>query len=330
MPRKRKTDETFRKEVFELTGDDYTFLDDYVTSKIKIRVLHRTCGHTYEIEPRIFLKGNRCPECARNIHSKRMKGKRSSKKTDRQFKEEVYEVVGSEYSFLEEYKGSTKKIKIRHNNELCNNHTYEVSPNSFLSGGNRCPICSASGLKKTNQQFNKEVYEQVKDEYTFLDKYIQSLVKIPVRHNICGTTYKVAPSVFLTGKRCPKCFESKGEKAIAEYLTSNGYVYKPEFIFRDLKPKGYLRFDFAIADIKNNKIQLIEFDGEQHFKSVEGWGGAESFSRICHYDRLKNNYAKENNIPLLRIPYWEFDNIESLVGSFLETIQSKEVEVTDR
>ena len=27
-------------------------------------------------------------------------------------------------------------------------------------------------------------------------------------------------------------------------------------------------------------------------------------------DEIKNKYCKENNIPLIRIPYWEKDNME--------------------
>jgi len=35
-------------------------------------------------------------------------------------------------------------------------------------------------------------------------------------------------------------------------------------------------------------------------------------------DKIKSNYAKEKNIKLLRIPYWEFDNIEKMLKKELE------------
>lgn len=57
------------------------------------------------------------------------------KKTNEEFIQEVRKLVGDEYNFLEPYRGKAVKIKVRH--EPCG-HTYPVTPNSFLSGGNRC------------------------------------------------------------------------------------------------------------------------------------------------------------------------------------------------
>ena len=65
------------------------------------------------------------------------------------------------------------------------------------------------------------------------------------------------------------------------------------------------RYDFAI--IKDNEIiRLIEFDGEQHFNDIQSWGGLELQQQR---DKVKNEYALSHNIPLVRIPYWERDNI---------------------
>ena len=33
---------------------------------------------------------------------------------------------------------------------------------------------------------------------------------------------------------------------------------------------------------------------------------------------LKDKYCKENNIPLTRIPYWDFDNIEEIIEGLIE------------
>ena len=48
----------------------------------------------------------------------------------------VYELVGDEYIFLEEYKYSTIPLKVRHNK--CG-HIYYVAPYKFVSRGSRCP-----------------------------------------------------------------------------------------------------------------------------------------------------------------------------------------------
>ena len=70
-----------------------------------------------------------------------------------------------------------------------------------------------------------------------------------------------------------------------------------------------LRFDFAIFD--NDKIShLIEYDGEFHFRKLYE---SHDFERQKLHDKLKNEYCVKNNIPLIRIPYWEKDNISEIL-----------------
>lgn len=101
---------------------------------------------------------------------------------------------------------------------------------------------------------------------------------------------------------CGCYHRSIGATKILTVLTDNNINFITEYSFLDL-PKS--RFDFAI--IENNQIiRLIEFDGEQHFKDVPKWGGLELQQKR---DKIKNEYALTNNIPLVRIPYWEQENI---------------------
>lgn len=78
-------------------------------------------------------------------------------------------------------------------------------------------------------------------------------------------------------------------------------------------------FDFGIYE--NNKlIKIIEYDGEGHYKSIEAWGGEEKLKLQQERDERKNQWCKENNINLLRIPYWDYNNIniEYLFPNFPE------------
>lgn len=97
---------------------------------------------------------------------------------------------------------------------------------------------------------------------------------------------------------------SLGEQKIIDILEENNISFAKEFKFSELKNK---RYDFAIFNKDNNLIRLVEFDGEQHFKPAK-WG-RESFERTQQSDLIKNYFAFEHNIPLVRIPYWEKDNI---------------------
>ena len=58
---------------------------------------------------------------------------------------------------------------------------------------------------------------------------------------------------------------------------------------------------------------LIEFQGKQHYKPVSAYGGEEQFKVQQEHDRRKRQYANDNNIKLLEIPYWDYENIEEIL-----------------
>ena len=59
---------------------------------------------------------------------------------------------------------------------------------------------------------------------------------------------------------------------------------------------------------------LIEFQGKQHYKPVSAYGGEEQFKVQQEHDKRKRQYAKDNNINLLEIAYWDFNNIEEILS----------------
>jgi hypothetical protein len=77
-----------------------------------------------------------------------------------------------------------------------------------------------------------------------------------------------------------------------------------------------LRFDFYLPNLN----LLIEYDGEGHYKAIFGSTIEEKQKNLedCKKrDKIKDDWAKANNIPLLRIPYWDFDKIEELIEAFI-------------
>ncbi len=54
----------------------------------------------------------------------------------------------------------------------------------------------------------------------------------------------------------------------------------------------------------------IEFDGEFHYKPLMG---IDEFAKGYVRDEIKNKYCAENNIYLIRIPYWEKENLEKII-----------------
>lgn len=124
----------------------------------------------------------------------------------------------------------------------------------------------------------------------------------------CGNNDVIVAGLSLrTGKTlsCGCLTRSAGEENIENILKSTSIRFKAEYVYLDLKSddNGYLRYDFAILDSNNHPIRLIEFDGEQHFRPVDIFGGQDKFNIVQRNDELKNQYAISHNIPLVRIPY---------------------------
>lgn len=104
---------------------------------------------------------------------------------------------------------------------------------------------------------------------------------------------------------------SKGEEKIEKLLRSHRISFQREVSFSDLKSlKGnLLRFDFAVFKGKQ-LVCLIEFDGEQHFHRVPYFQKTISeFKQTQEWDRRKNAYCLRKKIPLIRVPYWDYDNL---------------------
>lgn len=132
--------------------------------------------------------------------------------------------------------------------------------------------------------------------------------------NLCGKEHNCRMNVLLEGSLACDCFRnhSSGEMAVKTVLLNNDISYKAEYTFSDLYDKGKLRYDFALFN-KDKLIGLIEYDGEQHFATG---GFFNSDGAVQRRDSIKDEYAASRNIPLLRIPYNKFFEVEKLVLDF--------------
>ena len=295
---KKRTNESWVSEVYELVGNEYTFLEPYTRARDPILVVHNKCGLEYRVKPNNFKSGKRCPTCSIRL-------------SQEDFDERVMKAVGNEYTFLEPYFKNRHKIKVRHN--ICG-HEYKVTPNNFFKG-RRCPKCWDMSRRKTQEEFESDVYDIFKDEYTVLGEYVTAVDNIEMKHNKCGHIYSTMPATVMRGSGCPRCKSSKGERAIARYLDEKNINYSEEHSFPDLKDKQVLRYDFAIYDNDDNLVLLIEFDGEQHFTRYWSEKDGRGLLKRQSRDMAKNNYADWKKIPIIRIPYTEINNVEWILDS---------------
>lgn len=303
---KKKTNEEFISEVYNLVKDDYIFLEEYINAKTKILCKHNTkeCGYQWKTSPNNFLSGIRCPKCF-GTH----------KKTTKQIKQEIYDLVGDEYSLLSNYINAKTKIKLKHNS--CG-FEFKVLSRVFINRGQRCPDCAIKRIKeklsKNTQEFKQELYQKYNNEFTVLGEYVNIDTHIELVHNVCGHRWEVVPYNILNKSYCPKCSKnvSKQERKIMKILEENKITYQKEYRINECRNILPLPFDFGI--FANDKLFcLLEYDGRQHEFPVDHFGGQEKFKERIKNDQIKNEYCQNNNIKLIRISRKQKDSLEKIL-----------------
>lgn len=132
----------------------------------------------------------------------------------------------------------------------------------------------------------------------------------------CNNTFILPTSRLQTSQGCGCQTTSSGVRKILDLLNKNNISYTTEKTFNTCifpKTNRKARFDFWV-----NNQYLIEFDGLQHFKANGGWSNEEALKETQKRDNFKNQWCKKNNIPLIRIPYWQENNL-TIKDLLLET-----------
>jgi len=232
-------------------------------------------------------------------------------------------IHGNKYNYdLVEYKKSNIKIKI-----FCNNcqNIFEQTPGSHLYGKG-CKICHLSNIRCNTEEFILKASIIHGNLYNYdLVEYVDSNVKIKIKCNQCQNVFEQRPRKHLSNHGCPKCNESKGEIRVARYLQNINELFQSQYKFPNCKYVNCLVFDFYIVSLN----VLIEYDGIGHYEPSFGSSAEERQKKLEEQqkrDKIKTEWAKSNNIPLLRIPYWDFDRIEELIEAFiLKHTKKKEI-----
>lgn len=118
------------------------------------------------------------------------------------------------------------------------------------------------------------------------------------------------------------CLVSYWNIYIERFLKNNKIEFKSEYTI--YIGDNYYRFDFYLPQYN----LFIEYDGQQHYEPVRFHGdnveeNELTFKKIQEHDEIKNCYCEENNINLLRIPYWETKNIETIINNHLQRLSTK-------
>lgn len=130
----------------------------------------------------------------------------------------------------------------------------------------------------------------------------------------CGNIISVQANHLVDGsiKNCINCkITSKGEEKIKIILDELNIKYEREKIFDDCKYRTNLRFDFYIPEFNC----VIEFQGIQHYKPIDFFGGEKIFNEQKIKDKIKKDFCKNNNIKFLEVSY--NDNIRKKIYNIL-------------
>ena len=294
---RNKTTEDFKQEL-EKINNNIEVIGEYVNNRTKIKCRCKIDGHEFEKIPSNLLQGQGCPKCVGKIRNK----------TTEYFINELKQ-INDNIEVLGEYKGVDIRIKVKC---IKDDYEWETTPHSLLSGTG-CPKCS--GVKRKNTEEFKQEIKLINNDIKILGEYVNSSTKIKCKCKVDGYEWSVTPSHLLNGVGCPKCNESKGEKRVAKYLDSRNIEYERQYKFNDCRSKNKLPFDFYIP----SKNIAIEYDGEDHYMIIfrsKNNTYERAFNKFVGTkvrDTIKTKYCKDNNIKLIRIPYWDFDRIEEIL-----------------
>lgn len=303
--RTEKRSKTHDEYVLELSikNPNIEVIGKYSGALTKIQ--HRCLTHDvyWYTTPSRALQGVGCEMC----HSEKISA--SKYKTHEQYVNEVSK-INPNIVVIGKY--IEARVQILHK---CTLHNVEwlAYPDNILRGCG-CPKCGGEKigdrLRKTHEQYVEDL-KSVNRDVVPIEMYVDSFTPILHRCLVDGNEWYAKPVNILSGCGCPQCNGSHGERFIKLWLDDHDVKYGQQKTFDDCVDKKPLPFDFYLPQYNC----CIEYDGEQHYKPVDYFGGEEYFKYVVKHDNIKTNYCKDNNIKLLRIPYYA--NIEKELNNFL-------------
>lgn len=286
----------FSKASLILLSDESEYHD--CSTKLKYICSKHNDKGIQEISLHHLLEGEGCFFCGRET---------ATKKNTLLFDEVYYKRLCEERNYT--YVGAERIDGFISVKFICNSHKdLGIQHQNIynLKKRNSCQYCVGKNLPKwfiEKQIIVNNPNIEVLSEYDKLTDYVTCKCK---KHNI--VSQKKIQNV-LRGQCCYKCglenrHSSYREEEICGLLAMWGYKYERQYTFDKCIDKYRLPFDFYIPDYNT----CIEYDGKHHYYPIFG---EDNLEIMMKHDNIKNKYCKINNIKLIRIPYWECNNLNN-------------------
>lgn len=226
--------------------------------------------------------------------------------------------------FKDNYINGDSKLIIK-----CNIHNKIGYPSYYNFKKNKrflCPECIKENVSKRRKITPKRAQEMINSMYGFDNRYskieetFQGYNK-PVTlvcpiHGEYEILFKTLASTRGRGS-CPKCVIT-GTSELEEICYNNIKLFQDErLIIRQLEINSRKKMfvDFYIPKLN----VIIEYDGKQHYEFTSFFQPTyQNFVNQVNRDRCLEQYCKENNIHLLRIPYKDNNRIPEIIKIFFE------------
>ena len=324
----RRTRDYFIQKSVKIHGNEYDYskVKGFEKYQEKVEIIHKECGKSFFQTKNSHTKGYKCPHC----YCPKIR-------TKEEFIADAVKIhsVAYDYSNID-YIDTTVNIELKCNEcdvvfwECPRRHLH--SPKKNKTQVSRCPNCKDFVRNLTTEEFIEKAVAMHADKYDYSEvQYKDAKTKITIRCKVCDIKFEQTSTNHLAPREnnlggCPQCSyinpstNSRGEKLIEKYLTYNNIGFVRQYISPTCKYKsnGVLRFDFYIPSLN----LLIEYDGLQHFKPVDFWGGVSAFEELKIKDSIKNKWAEDNSILLVRFRYDCF-SLDILDNTIKEIISYK-------
>lgn len=284
------TTEEFIEKAKKLYGDLYTY-EKTIYKDWYSKVLITCSIHgDFEVTAGQFLtKHSVCPGCKSDKYRNTI-----IKKSEIVFWDNMKK-SNKNVELLEEWKGMCTKTKFKC---LTCNHEWITTPQTLMKAVIGCPVCGknfqSQQCRKTHEQFVKEL-SLINSKIQILGKYETNIVPIKCKCLICGKEFEMTPAHLLQGYGCKICNKSLGERTIINILEEFEIPYEHQK-YININDKRFF-IDFCVNET------WIEYNGIQHYESLEYFGGETRYLQQVDRDQQLRYYCQTNNIHLIEIPY---------------------------
>jgi hypothetical protein len=287
-----------------------SIISEYENINTKMSFYCEKHNYHFDASPSSFLykKSLCCPMCMYD-----------AKRFNKQLPEELYKYyVEDVYGYI--YKGKEHKDGKIFIHFLCKKHQAKGIQKIPMANMRHSKCCCryCTGVLRNTEDFQLSIKDKLPD-IEIIGEYTNSRSRIKCHCKTCGHIWNPLVYNLISGCGCPSCKKSRPEKVISYTLDKWKINYDEQVKFDGCKDVNPLPFDFYLTDFNT----AIEYDGEQHYIPVN-WSGEmtdeeleKAFLRIQKHDDIKTKYCEDNNIRLIRIPYWEKNNIEYYLFDYL-------------